>query len=210
MKYILVVTMTFLVTVLSGCGGGDVVVSVTPPPSVSQTLSDAAFDGDIEIGAASTILRQGITQSVFVGIDPVTLSETRAFLDFSLAGIPGNAIINSATLDIVVDSIQPSSARVPILVDLVAFPQPLLVGDFSRAFLATTTIIPVIIQLDVGNHVTFDVTGLMKEAQFRSLSHFQVRLLRGSGGTASGLVEINDTTGINRGARAPQLTVTYF
>lgn len=150
MKSRLLAAILFMIVALTGCGGGgDVVVTVTPPPTlVSQKLSDAALDGDIEVGTASTIVRQGITQSVFVGIDPTSLSETRAFLDFSLAGIPANAIINSATLDIVVDNLSPLSARVPILVDLVDFQQPLLATYFSSAFLKTTTIIPVITQLN--------------------------------------------------------------
>jgi len=54
------------------------------------------------------------------------------------------------------------------------------------------------------------VTTLMQEAQRQGLGRFQVRLLKGSGGTATGLVEINDTNGPTRPSRAPQLTVTYF
>lgn len=210
MKNIFLATLMCMMLALTGCGGGDVVVSVAPTPIVTQILSDPALDGDIEVGTGLTVIRQGITQSVFVGIDPVTLTETRAFLDFPLASVPGNAIINSATLDIVVDSLDPPSAVVPILVDLVSFPQPLLAGDYGRAFLATTTIIPSIAFADVGNHIIVNVTSLMQEAQRQALGRFQVRLLKGAGGTGTGLVEINDSTGLNRAARAPQLTVTYF
>jgi len=209
MKNRLLAAILFMGIALAGCGSGEVVVSPAPI-FVAQTLSDATLDGDIEVGGGATIITQGITQSVFVGIDPVTFTETRAFLDFPLASVPGNAIIDSATLDFVVDSLQPSSASVPILVDLVSFPQPLLALDYSRGFLATTTIIPPIAFADVGNHVRVNVTTLMQEAQRQGLGRFQVRLLKGSGGTATGLVEINDTNGPTRPSRAPQLTVTYF
>jgi hypothetical protein len=210
MKSRILATVLFMILALAGCGGGDVVVTVAPTPFVTAILSDPLLDGDIEVGSGFTNLRQGNTQSVFVGIDPLVLSETRAFLDFPLASVPLGAIINSATLDIVVNNLQLAGASVPIFVDLVTYPQPLITGDFNRAFLATTTIIPPITSPDIGNHVTVNVTGLMQEAQSRGLAHFQVRLLKGAGGTSTGLVEINDTTGINRATRAPQLTVVYF
>lgn len=204
------VTMMFALLVLAGCGSSETVVTISPTPFVASILSDSLLDGDIEVGSSVTTIRQGNTQSVFVGIDPVTFSETRSFLDFSLVTIPANAIIDSATLDLVVDSIQPSFAAVQILVDLVSYPQPLLVADFGSAFLTTAAVTPVITSANVGNHITVNVTTLMQEAQRRGLSHFQVRLLRGAGAVPSGLVEINDTTGVNRAARAPQLTVVYF
>jgi hypothetical protein len=167
-------------------------------------------DGDIEVASNLTTVTQGISRSVFVGIDPLTLTETHAFLDFPLTGIPVNAGIYSAHLDIVIDNLQPGLASVPILIDLVSYPQPLLAADFSGAFLKSTTIAPPITAADVGHHVTVNVTALMQEAQFRGLSHFQLRLLSGSGGTATGLVEINDSTGVNRSALAPQLTIEYY
>lgn len=214
MKIKFLAALMFVSLLLAGCGSDDAVVVVSPPPVMSQILSDPVLDGDIEVGPGLTVIRQNVTQfvpqSVFVGIDPVTFTESRAFLDFPLASVPGNAIINSATLDIVVDSLQPSFASVPILVDLVSFPQPLLAVDFGNAFLATTTITPPIVLADVGNHVRVNVTTLMQEAQRRGLTHLQVRLLQGSGGISTGLVEINDTTGLNRATRAPQLTVIYF
>ena len=108
--------MMFAVLALAGCGdsGADAVVIVNPTPFVSQVLSDPLLDGDIEVGSSITTIRQGNTQSVFVGIDPLTFSETRAFLDFPLVSIPLGAVINSATLDFVVDSLQPLAARVPV------------------------------------------------------------------------------------------------
>jgi len=202
----------FAMLALGGCGDGDsaVVIAVDPTPFVASVLSDPLLDGDIEVGVSITTIRQGNTQSVFVGRDPVTLSETRAFLDFPLTAIPLSAVVSSATLDFVVESLQPSGATVPVLVDLVSYPQPLLAVDFGGAFLATTTIVPPITSLDVGNHVAVNVTTLMQEAQRLGLPRFQVRLLQGPGGTSTGLVQINDTTGIDRPARAPLLTVAYF
>lgn len=210
MKNILLAVVMLVTLTLAGCGGGDAVVTITPTSSVSHILSDPLLDGDIEVDGGITTIRQGNTQSVFIGIDPLTLSETRAFLDFPLASIPLGAVISSASLDIVVDNLQPLAASVPVLVDLVSYPQPLDSVDFSRAFFATTVITPPITSPDINNHVTVNVTGLMQEAQSRGLSHFQVRLLKGSGGTATGLVQINDTTGVNRASLAPQLTVIYF
>ena len=211
MKNKLLAVVMLVTLTLAGCGGGgDVVVTVTPTSSVSHILSDPLLDGDIEVNGGTTIIRQGNTQSVFIGIDPLTLSETRAFLDFPLASIPLGAVISSATLDIVVDSLQPFAASVPVLVDLVSYPQPLDPVDFSRIFFATTVITPPIASPDINNHVTVNVTGLMQEAQNRGLARFQVRLLKGGGGTATGLVQINDTTGVNRASLAPQLTVIYF
>lgn len=209
MRYRFLAFVLFGVLVLSGCGSGDTVITISPSPFVASILSDPLLDGDIEVSGGTTTIRQGNPQSVFVGIDPLTFSETRAFLDFSLAAIPANAIIDSASLDFVVDSIQPSFAAVQILIDLISFPQPLLAADFGSAFLATAAT-PLLSLADVGNHVTVNVTTLMQEAQRRGSSHFQVRMLRGAGAVPSGLVEINDTTGINRAARAPQLTVIYF
>lgn len=207
MKNSFFAAMMIILITLTGCGSGDVVVNVSPTPIVSQILSDALLDGDIEVGTSVTTVRQGNTQSVFVGIDPLTFTETRAFLDFSLASIPFDALIDSAILDILVDGIQPPLAAVSMFVDLVSFPQPLSAVDFGRAFFATTTS-QVITSSNLPKHVTIDVTNLMKEAQLRGLSRFQIRLLKT--GATPGLVEINNTTGLDRVNFAPQLTIVYF
>jgi len=206
-----------LILALTGCGGSD----GGPPPIVTQILSDAAFDGDIvqDPQTGSLTITQGNTQSLFAGIDPVTGAEYRAFLDFPLSGaggVPGDAIIVSATLDIVIDSIlpQPLIGTIPIRIDLVSFQPPTLIGDdFDRTLLpalATTTIVPPVSQADFGNHVPVDVTALMREAQRLGLPDFQVRIMEDLGIVAPGLIEINDTTGVNRSALAPLLEVAYF
>ena len=152
-------------------------------------------------------------------IDPDTPVEYRAFLDVHLGGppgVPGDAAIESAILDIEINSIvpQPLIDTIPIRIDLVSFQPPNLVSsDFDRTSqpaLATMTLSPPISQSDFGQHVYVDVTPLMREAQQLGLPDFQVRILEDLGPVTPGLVEINDTTGANRDALAPLLQVTYF
>ena len=203
-----------ILLVLAGCGGGG---DNNPPPTfVAQILSRAANDGDIELDSRDVYtVTQGNLPSVFAGVDPVTDSEFRAFLDFPLTGadgVPGDAIIDSASLDLFITSltILPAASSIPIRIELVSFPpQTLLASDFDATLqptLAATTVIPPIARSDAGRHVIIDVTGLMVEAQRRGLSHFQVRILEDFGLVFPGLIEIDDAT-INR---APLLTVTYF
>ena len=209
---------------LTGCGGGSSSAPPPPPPTiVTQILSDPAFDGDIahDLSAASTFtVTQGNTQSVFAGIDFVNGVEYRAFLDFPLSGnggVPGDAIIESAILDIFINSIllQTATDTIPIRIDLVSFPQPMIETDFSRTSqpaLATMTIAPPISQADLSQHISIDVTSLMMEAQHLGLPDFQVRILEDNSivGAPLGLIEINDTTGAFRGDLAPLLQVSYF
>jgi hypothetical protein len=209
---------------LTGCGGGSSSAPPPPPPTiVTQILSDPAFDGDIahDLSTASKFtVTQGNTQSVFAGIDFVNGVEYRAFLDFPLSGnggVPGDAIIESAILDIFINSIllQTATDTIPIRIDLVSFPQPMRETDFSRTSqpaLATMTIAPPISQADLSQHISIDVTSLMMEAQRLGLPDFQVRILEDNliVGAPLGLIEINDTTGAFRGDLAPLLQVSYF
>lgn len=202
--------------VLSSCGS-----SSTRQTVITQILSDPVFDGDIAqnpVNGAFTIA-QNNTQSVFAGIHPVTAVEYRAFLDFPLGGangVPLDAFIVSATLDIVISSILPNplSGTIPIRIDLVTFQPPTLVNsDYSRILqpaLATTTIEPPIVQSDFGRHVLVDVTALMIEAQRLGLPDFQVRIMEDLGIVTPGRIEINDTTGPSRRVLAPLLEVEYF
>lgn len=214
-KILFAAAMMSLILAMSGCGGGG--DSSPPPPSIvtTQILSRAAFDGDVRFDPPNLFtIVQGNTPSVFAGIDPAAGFEFRAFLDFPLTGaggVPGSAIINSATLDIFIDSIQPAAASsIPIRIELVTFPpQTLLASDFDRTIqpaIAFTTIIPPIAVADVSRHVKVDVTSLMVEAQRRGLADFQIRILEDDGFAFRGLIEIDDTT-INR---APLLTVSYL
>ncbi|KAF0219635.1 MAG: hypothetical protein FD174_1890 [Geobacteraceae bacterium] len=204
--------MVFIILGLAGCGGGG---DSAPPTIVTDILSDPAFDGDIErdpLTGAFTITQVN-TQSVFAGIDPVTGAEFRAFLDFPLTGVvPGNAVIVSAFLDIFIDDIQPLAGTIPIRIDLVSFQPPtLVVSDFDlNSQRALATITTQIFQSDFRQHVLVDVTSLMVEAQRLGLADFQVRILEDLGIVSPGLIEINDTTGPNRGVLAPLLQVTFF
>jgi hypothetical protein len=222
----LAATLICLILAVTGCGGGgdgDFVVPppVVPPTVVTQILSDPVFDGDIlnDPATGTFTITQGNTESVFAGIDSGTGGEYRAFLDFPLTGpdgVPGNAVIVSALLDITITSIfpQPLQGTIPIRIDLVSFEPPTLIEtDYDRTqqpALATVTIIPPISQADFGNHVTVDVTPLMVEAQRLQLPNFQLRILEDLGVVNPGIIEINDTTGPNRFDLAPLLQVTYF
>jgi hypothetical protein len=204
---------------LSGCGGGG---GDNPPETfTTQILSDPVYDGDIEQTTPDTVqITQGMSptvQNVLAGIDPVAGTEFRAFLDFPLTGpggVPGDAGIESAFLEVFIDDLQPANAVVPVRVELVTFQPPTLVPtDFDRTLqppLAFTRLSPALANADVGTYVPIDVTALMVEAQRRGLPDFQVRIMEDLGPPIVGLFAIDDSTGSNRSARAPLLTVTYF
>jgi hypothetical protein len=205
---------------LAGCGGGDS-GSNPPPPITTQILSDAAFDGDIEQTSPTTFnITQGMSpsvQSVFAGINPGTLTEFRAFLDFPLTGpggVPGNAMIESAFLDVHIDNLLPSTATIPILIELVSFQPPTLIEtDFDRTLqppLAFVVVSPPFSPADIGTNVSIDVTSLLVQAQLLQLPDFQVRIMEDLGPAIPVLIEIDETTGANRASLAPLLTVTYF
>ena len=217
MKRMFAAVVISMMVALTGCGGGD-----NPPPTfVADIVSNPGLDGDIEqTSPGAFIVTQGMSptvQSVFAGIDTGTGTEFRAFLDFPLGGsggVPGNAVIASAVLDLFINSIQSFTGTVPIRIELVSFQPPALQGtDFDRVLLpplAVTTIVPPLSQVDVGTHVPVDVTPLMVEAQRLGLSNFQVRIMEDLGPVVPGLIEIDDTTAADRGAFAPLLEVTYF
>jgi hypothetical protein len=204
---------------LSGCGGGD--DGRSRDSFTTQILSDSRFDGDIEQTSSTTFtVTQGMStnvQTVLAGIDPDAGTEFRAFLDFPLGGsngVPANAIIDSASLEIYIDDLLPITGQLPVRVDLVAFQPPTLIEtDFSRTqqpALASVIVTPAIDRRDVGTFVPIDVTSLMVEAQHRGLADFQVRIMEDLGPAIPVLMVIDDTTGSNRSNRAPLLTVTYF
>ena len=202
---------TFLV---AGCNSDS-----TPATVTTSILSDASLDGDIEQTSSSYIITQGMSpsvQSVFAGIDPVSGNEYRAFLDFHLNGanyIPTDAIIDNATIELHINSITSDSITIPIRIDLVSFDQSILYpSDFDRSAqpaLTYITLSPPISTSEIGTTITLDVTVLMQEAQNNGLSDFQVRILEDFGTSASGLIEFNDSTGLDRKSIAPYLSVTY-
>ena len=202
-RTILAAMMVFITLALTGCGDGG---SSPPPTFFTEISSDPAFDGDIQqdsITGAFTVRQSPLT--VRAGLDPLTGDEYRGFLHFSLATVPLDAVIVSATLDIVINSIVilPTANTIPIRIELVSFQPPLADAHFDLLPLANTTF-PVF-RTDVGNSVRVDVTALMAEAQFRGLDNFQIRILEDFGIVSPGLIEIDDTN-----AFAPLLEVTYF
>ena len=205
--------------VLAGCGGGG--DNIDQPEIVqTQILSDSGFDGDIEqTGPDSAVVTQGMgpnVQSVLAGIDPNTGDEFRAFLHFPLGGpggVPANARIDSAFLEVFIDDLDPTNAVIPVRVELVSFQQPMVATDFDRTAqppLTFVTLSPRLGPSDVGKYVPIDVTPLMVEAQRRGLADFQVRIMEDLGPPIDGLFAIDDSTGSNRGKTAPLLTVNYF
>jgi len=203
---------------LAACGGGG--GTFIPPRVQTQILSDFRFDGDIEqLSATSFIVTQGMTptiQSVFAGIDPTTGHEFRAFLTFPLSGsngVPINAIIDSAFLEILVNNLIPGNGSIPVRVELVSFQPPTLIpSDFDRTALpplAAVLISGNVTSADIGNFVPVDVTSLMIRAQQLGLIDFQVRIMLDLGPPIFTLMEIDDTTAPDRAQRAPLLTVTY-
>jgi len=213
----LLMAATLAVLGLCGCGGGD---GSALPQVVTHILSDPAYDGDIEeTSPGAYVVTQGMSssvQTIFAGIDPVAGTEFRAFLDFPLSGsdgVPGDAIIDSAFLEFLVNGIDPPNGSVPIRVDLVAFQPPTLFGtDFDRSAqppLASVLVQGDVTNADVGTFVPVDVTPLMIKAQQLGLVDFQVRVMEDLGPASFTLMEIDDSTGADRNSRAPLLTVTY-
>jgi len=215
---VLVALAAIMILALTGCGGHD---HDTTPVFVTEILSDSTFDGDIQLDFALNLftVAQGsfeTQQRVFAGLDPFNNVEYRAFLHFPLTGVngvPRDAIIESAFLDIFIDDIitQFLTDTIPLRIDLVFFQPPLLIGsDFDRPALATTTLRPPISRADLGSNVPINVTPLMVEAQRLGLLDFQIRIMEDFGNVIPGLIEINNTTGGNRNLFAPLLTITYF
>lgn len=220
-RLFLAAVSAFMILALTGCGDG----GTSPPPLVvTNILSDPVFDGDIQKDpvTGSIIITQGMSptvQTVFAGINPFTGVESRAFLDFPLTGVggvPGNAIIDSAFLDIFLENITTLrlTDTIPLRIDLVSFQPPALdVSKFDiilQPALASIRVTPSISQADFRRHVVIDVTPLMVVAQRLGHLDFQVRIMEDLGIVTPGLIEINDTTGANRSTLAPLLQVTYF
>lgn len=214
------VVLACTLLVLTGCNDHN---HYNDHPRYSQTtqiMSDPAYDGDIEQTSSTTYnVTQGMStnvQSVFAGIDPVASTEFRAFLDFPLtgsAGVPGDAIIDSAYLNLYVNDIQPVTGSLPIRVELVKFQPPTMIGtDFDRTVQPALSYIianPPFERTDIGVNSSIDVTPLMIKAQQLNLQDFQVRIMEDLGPAVSVLMEINDSTGSDRADRAPLLIVTY-
>jgi len=203
---------------LAGCENNSTVS--LPPSVVTHILSNPTFDGDIEqTSPGAYIVTQGMTpsvQSVLAGIDPTARTEFRAFVNFPLGGsngVPFNAIIDWAVLEVLVRSVTPRNGSVPIRVELVAFQPPTLIGtDFDRTFLPPLGAVLVsgnVTAADIGQFVPVDVTAFMIQAQQRGLVDLQVRIMEDLGPASFTLIEIDDPITVDRPQRAPLLTVSY-
>jgi hypothetical protein len=180
----------------------------------TEIVSDADADGDIGLALDDTYAVSSAieTGSVFAGVDPVTGEEFRGFLNFPLRevdGIPRNAVIESATLEVFIIGMSDSlpGEIFPFLVDLVDFQPPYLVAnDFSRAIQPSLLTMPVkFYPSDEGHFVVIDVTELVDEAQYHGLPDSQLRFLLDFSAD-SGLIEIDDADADT----APLLRITYY
>jgi len=210
------IAAVFALLGLGSCGSGGGFVA---PQIVTQILSNFRFDGDIEqTSPTSFIVTQGMSpsiQTVVAGIDPSSGHEFRAFLNFPLTGttgVPGNAIIDSAFLEVLVDNLIPANGSLPLRIELVAFQPPTLIAsDFDRSFLPPLGAVLVrnVTGAHIGNYLAVDVTSLMIVAQQRGLLDFQVRIMQDLGPPIFTVMVIDDTIAADRALRAPLLTVTY-
>jgi len=160
-------------------------------PGISGTttvtiLNDPATSGDILYDSfVSPFYFPQMGQAyLYFGIDfaDTHRPEYRAFLDFPLDGyggrapIPADASITRAIMTVFVDSVEFYST-IPVWLDLVEYP---LTGlepfDFDSPPLATRDRFDIYFE-DWGQLVDIEVTSLMREAQARLLSDFQVRFL---------------------------------
>lgn len=167
---VLAALSAFLILTLTGCGSDN---NDGPPLFVTEILSDSTFDDDIKLDSFTDVLSivQGNNESVLAGVNPINGDEYRAFLHFSLASVPPNAIIESAFLEIFIDNIVTSTDTIPFLIDLVSFPPPLFETDFDLAARVDPVGFPMYLA-DLGGYVTIDVTSLMIAAQDLKHSYF--------------------------------------
>jgi len=206
--------MACMLLCLAGCGGDR--PPVVPPPVVTHIFSNPRFDGDIEQVSAGFIVTQGMSPTVQSVLAGTGQTEFRAFLNFPLGGsggVPFNAFIDSAFLELYVDNVIPINGSVPIRVELVTFQPPTLIGtDFLRSALPPLGAVLVngnVTGADIGWFVPVDVTSLMIQVQQRGLIDFQVRIMEDLGPASLTMMVIDDRTTPDRAQFAPLLTVTY-
>ncbi|MHB9061320.1 MAG: hypothetical protein ACYC47_07460 [Desulfobacteria bacterium] len=202
-----------LTLVLAGCGG-----SSGPDLFVFEQLSDQAVDADIAYtGVGSpTIFPASSTQTIQIGVDAGG-TEYRGFLDFPIGGLPSSADVRLAYIDVFVGSV-PFGASVPVLVELVDFQPPTLIGsDFFR--IPPDPYLPPVLGRSLFYFLFNDavsprpvvrivVTSLVQMALQRMQPDFQVRLLLDPDPSAvtPAIVTLDD----GAANTAPLLHVEYF
>ncbi|WP_183353346.1 hypothetical protein [Geomonas silvestris] len=198
-KKLSAVFAVLLAVTLTGCGSSN----NGPTVFTTQITSSATVDGYIVNGTPPFLG----TASVFAGIDPIGgATETRAFLDFDLTSLPPNAAIDFAALRLYINSIQPGGASVPIRIELVEFPPPLITSDFNTPAIGTAVVLDTIRPIDLGingGYIDIPVTPLVRTAWSRG-NFFQVRIMEDLGPVLPGIIEINETN------FPPKLRVDFF
>lgn len=205
-----------LVLALAGCGGG----SDSPVPFVFEGLSDQTVDAHISSvidpgTGLPTVFPATGTGSVRIGVDGGGV-EYRGFLDFPLAGnVPFGASVRLAYIEVFVGSV-PFGASVPVLVELVDFQPPVVVGsDFFRS--PPPPFLPPVLGRSIFSFlpgdavpprpaVRIEVTTLLQQALQRLQPDFQLRILLDPAVPGPGIVQLDD----NLGQTAPLLHVEYF
>lgn len=199
-KKLSAVFVVLLALNVTGCGSSG---SSSPTVFTTQITSSASVDGYI-VDSTPPFLG---TASVFAGIDPVGgVSESRTFLDFSLASLPSNAVIDFAALRLYINGIQPSGGSVPIRIELVEFPPPLVASDFNTSAIGSTVVLDTISPVDLGingGYIDIPVTPLVRTAWSRG-TFFQVRIMEDLGLVSPGVIEINETN------FPPKLRIDFF
>jgi len=194
--------MLCIVLAVTGCGRGD----DSRPLITQEIISHPSTDIMQDLLTNELTFSQGFA-TVLAGLHPTREEEFRAFITFPLADIPQDAIIQSATLDIVIKSVTvlPPSSSIPMVIELIDLPPTALANAlFFSPPLGTTSINPPIASADVNLSVPVNVTSLMRVAQARGHSKFQIRILQDFGPFPPGLIEIDDDLD------PPLLFLTYF
>ena len=195
---------------LGSCGSGQS-SSLFTTDIRSNRAADGFVTRTVPAGTDNAVpaLDNGAVQA---GIDPVTSSESRAFLDVPLegaGGVPAGARIVTAFLQVHFSGIDAiGNATFPIVLEIVPPFHPLDPSDFdavpASGVVVTRNIFP---SVDRGNFVDIDVAPLLEEALGLGLRRLEVRVRPGLPAAAPGLVRIEDLAIFDT---APRLQVEYF
>jgi hypothetical protein len=195
---------------LAGCGG-----SSGPDLFVFEQLSDQTVDADIAFtGVGSPVISPASsTGNIQIGVFGDG-TEFRGFLDFPINGLPLNADVRSAYIEVFVGSV-PFGANVPVLMELVDFPPPLVASDYFRE--PPSPFLPPVLARSIFVFrpsdaiaprlaIRIEVTSLVREAILRGQPEFQLRMLLDPLVAGPGIVQLDD----DAAQTAPLLHVEYF